>query len=206
MPERSRIQEILTTIVVMIGLFPIAYFLSIEIGIAQASASSTDTAQGTSIFDRYVANDAFGTGEKLTFDIGYGFINAGTATMEVASFIEYESRPCYLVRTTAKSNDFFSSVYRVEDEAESVMDAVGLFSWKFEKHLREGSYRSDREYAFDQRNNSVVYKGDTITVAPFVQDALSILYYIRTQPLEVDRKSTRLNSSHTDISRMPSSA
>ena len=26
------------------------------------------------------------------------------------------------------------------------------------------------------------------------------------QPLKADRKSTRLNSSHTDISRMPSSA
>ena len=26
------------------------------------------------------------------------------------------------------------------------------------------------------------------------------------QPVEADRKSTRLNSSHTDISRMPSSA
>ena len=33
----------------------------------------------------------------------------------------------------------------------------------------------------------------------------AVLYY-RHEALEVDRKSTRLNSSHTDISRMPSSA
>jgi len=66
-----------------------------------------------------------------------------------------------------------------------VNDAIGMCSWRCEKHLSEGKYRADRQYTVDQRNNSVVYKQDTITISPFVQDALSILYYIRSQPIEV---------------------
>jgi hypothetical protein len=65
------------------------------------------------------------------------------------------------------------------------MDATGLFSWRFEKNLREGSYRSDRQYSFDQENHEVVYKGDTIDIEPFVQDALSTLYFVRAQPMVV---------------------
>ena len=38
----------------------------------------------------------------------------------------------------------------------------------------------------------------------FLQDSNNIVYSF--EPTPADRKSTRLNSSHTDISRMPSSA
>ena len=67
------------------------------------------------------------------------------------------------------------------------MDAIGLFSWRFEKILREGKYRAERKYTIDQINHTVVDKNDTITVQPYVQDALSALYFIRTQPLTVGK-------------------
>ncbi|MCP4684252.1 MAG: DUF3108 domain-containing protein [bacterium] len=186
MPKKSILQRILLTAVLFIGLFPMGYFSVVELGIAEAS-TETDSMeiQPSRPFDRFVDNVAFGVGEKLTFDIKYGFITAGTATMEVLRLIEFENRPCYQIVTRAVSNDFFSSVFRVEDRVESVMDATGLYSWRFEKRLREGNYRSERMYTFDQRNNQVVYREDTIDIAPFVQDALSSLYYIRTQSLEV---------------------
>lgn len=136
-------------------------------------------------FERYVENVAFGPGEKLSFDIGYGFINAGYATMEVVELIEYNERPCYQIVSTAESNKFFSSFYRVEDRVETIVDAVGIFSWFFEKKQREGGYRSHRAYSFDQKNHTVVYKDSTYEVAAFIQDALSVLYYTRTQNLKV---------------------
>jgi hypothetical protein len=175
-------------LVVGVGLIPVFYFSVVELGIAEASAdtgfASFDSAGPA---DRYVENQAFGVGEKLTFEVKYGFISAGTASMEVTRLVEYENRPCYQIITRARSNSFFSSFYKVEDRVESIVDATGIFSWRFEKNLREGSYRSDRQYSFDQVNHSVVYKGDTIEVEPFVQDALSTLYYVRTQPLEVGK-------------------
>lgn len=179
------------SIIIVMGviglLYGLGYVIRTQYGAAQDTparlASVTDSVP--SAIDRYVENIAFGVGERLSFDIGYGFINAGSATMEVADVIEYEGRPAYRIVTTAESNKFFSSFYPVQDRVESVMDAIGLFSWRFEKTLREGKYRAERKYSIDQIHHTVVYKDDTITVAPYVQDALSALYYIRTQPLTV---------------------
>ncbi|MEW5993858.1 MAG: DUF3108 domain-containing protein [Candidatus Zixiibacteriota bacterium] len=189
MPRRSMLQTVLLIMLVLAGAFPLLYFASVEVGIAQAVAE-TESAAGdepAAPFDRYVENVAFGIDEKFTYDINYGFINAGTGTMEVVRLIEFRNRPCFHIVSRAKSNKFFSTFYRVDDRVETIVDAIGLFSWRFEKNLREGKYRSDRMYEFDQRQQVVYYKDDTIAVPPCVQDALSVLYYVRTQKLEPGR-------------------
>jgi hypothetical protein len=176
--------------IIACGLVPLGYFLKVQYGVAQDTA---DMAIPDSEYDvpdeisRRVDNIAFGVGEYLQFDLNYGFINAGSAAMEVRDLIEYNGRPAYQLVTTAQSNKFFSSFYQVRDRVESIFDAIGLFPWRFDKQLREGNYRSHRQYEFDQINHSVVYKGDTIEVAPYVQDALSVLYFARTQELEVGK-------------------
>jgi len=176
------------TALVLLGLLPVGYFSVRRFGITDVAAETqpADTSSVTPL-DRKVENLAFGVGEKFNFEVKYGFISAGSASMEVLQLIEYQGRPCYQVATLAQSNSFFSSFYRVEDRVESIVDAAGLFAWRFEKHLREGSYNSDRQYDFDQLANRVVYKGDTVEVAPYVQDALSTLYFVRTQPLQVGK-------------------
>ena len=184
MPRRSVLQTIVLVLLVLAGAFPLFYFVSVEVGIAQASEDSTQATEGINSFDRFVENVAFGVNEKFTFDINYGFINAGVATMEVVRLIEYENRPCYQIVSRANSNRFFSTFYKVDDRAESIIDAVGVFSWQFEKKLREGSYHSHRMCRFDQRNHVAYYKDDTLIVPPFVQDALSVLFFVRTQKLE----------------------
>jgi len=176
------------TALVLIGLLPIGYFSFRELAVSNVTAdSATLDTTGVAPFDRFVENLAFGIGERFNFEVKYGFISAGTASMEVLALIEYQGRPCYQVATTARSNSFFSSFYRVEDRVESIIDASGLFPWRFEKHLREGSYSSDRQYDIDQIARRVIYKNDTLELAPYVQDALSTLYYVRTQPLEVGK-------------------
>lgn len=188
MPIRQFANNSLILLVIAIGLVPVFYFSIVELGIAQAASQAEYVNTGSiDPADRYLENLAFGVGEKLTYEVKYGFISAGTAEMEVARLVEYENRPCYQIVTRANSNSFFSSIYKVEDRVESIMDATGLFSWRFEKNLREGSYRSHRQYDFNQRDHTVLYKSDTIPVEPYVQDAISTLYYVRTQPLEVGK-------------------
>lgn len=189
MPELSRYSSLRKKILLLasLGVVVLAatYFSFIDPGIAETAAGdSTTPGVFAGGWERTLQNDAFGVGEKLTFDINYGFITAGTATMEVSKLIEFSQRPCYQIITRANSNSFFSSVYKVDDKVESLIDAVGLFSWRFEKNLREGSYKSDRLCLFDQRNHKVVYNNDTTICPPFSQDALSVLYFVRTQPLE----------------------
>jgi hypothetical protein len=184
------IKNSIVAIIVICGLLPLGYFVKVQYGAAQDKPIVEEAPPLYPVheeIDRRIDNIAFGVGEFLQFDIGYGFINAGTATMEVREIIEYNGRPAYQMVSTAKSNKFFSSFYPVRDRVESIVDAIGLFSWKFDKQLREGKYRSHRQYAFDQINHTVVYKGDTIDVAPYVQDVLSVLYFIRTQKLEENK-------------------
>jgi hypothetical protein len=174
-------------IVIIIGIAPFVYFTAIEIGAAEAVQNNSEIEGNTDPLDRSVDNLSFGVGEHLQFDIRYGFITAGTATMSVERVIEYENRPCYLITSLAQSNSFFSTFYKVDDRVETIVDAIGHFAWRFEKNLNEGKYHAQRLIEFDQRHQKAYYKGDTAQVPLFVQDALSVFYYVRTQPLEVGR-------------------
>jgi len=186
MPRKSRLQVTMIAILIGVGLVPLVYFATVNIErVSAASEAAVLQAEPLDPLDRPIDNVAFGVGEKLSFDIGYGFINAGTASMEVLRMIEYENRPSYQIVTRAQSNGFFSTFYKVDDRVESIIDAAGLFSWRFEKHLSEGSYRAVREYELDQRQHWAITGSDTLDVPPFVQDPLSVLYYLRTQDLEI---------------------
>ena len=187
MPLQSNLFRFFVLFLALAGLSPIAYFVAVEVVPVEAASGSNDAIESanSSGFDRYVDNVAFGLGEHLEFDITYGFITAGHATMSVDRLIEFENRPCYKIVTTANSNSFFSTFYNVDDRVESIIDAIGLFSWRFEKNLKEGKYRAIRKFSFDQRNHKAEYNNDTTTVPPYVQDALSVFYYMRTQDLKV---------------------
>ncbi len=187
MPRPSKLQSLTLLLVIIIGIAPFVYFTAVEIGAAEASQDNPPVEVNTDPLDRSLENLSFGVGEHLQFDVKYGFITAGTATMSVERVIEYADRPCYLITSLAQSNSFFSTFYKVDDRVETIVDAIGHFAWRFEKNLNEGKYHAERLIEFDQRNQKAYYKGDTAQVPLFVQDALSVFYYVRTQPLEVGK-------------------
>jgi hypothetical protein len=128
----------------------------------------------------------FGVGEYLKFSIDYGVINAGGATMTVERVRRITGRECLDIRTEAKSNGFFSKFYKVWDRAQTFLDRETLLPRRFEKHLREGSYRKDLTVKFDRDDNLARYENDDeIVIHPWAQDELSAFYYVRTLPLEV---------------------
>jgi Protein of unknown function (DUF3108) len=134
---------------------------------------------------RYVENNAFGTGEKLTFTIGWKMVKVGEAVMEVNDVFDHQDRPVYKIRTLAKSFPFFDSFFQVRDTAESWIDVEGLFTWRFRKALHEGNYDSNIDQDYDQTRN-IVYSKDTIFSVPkYVQDVLSALYYVRALDLNI---------------------
>jgi len=132
-------------------------------------------------------NRAFSVGEHLVFNIDYGIIHAGEARMSIPDTQWVNGRPCYHVVTTAKSNKFFDPFFKVRDRVETFIDMEGIFPWKFKKKIHEGRYRKKRVIIYDQLNNRVFYKKDTIDVPPNIQGVLSSFYFIRTTPLKVGR-------------------
>ncbi|MGB7061705.1 MAG: DUF3108 domain-containing protein [Candidatus Zixiibacteriota bacterium] len=154
-------------------------------------------------FKRVVSNRAFGVGERLEFSVGYGVIKAGTAVMEIPDIAKLDGRRCYHIVSTARSNKFFSVFFRVDDRVESFMDIYGLYSLRYDKHLREGKFRTDVSMVFDQANNLAIYDAgkDTFEVAEYVQDVLSAFYFVRTQELTVGRSI--FVDNHTDRKNYP---
>jgi len=59
---------------------------------------------------RMVKNSAFDVGERLVFDVSFGFITAGEAIMHVAAFDSIAGRKTYRVQFTANSPPRFSCI------------------------------------------------------------------------------------------------
>lgn len=185
-----------------------------QVDISRAPVLPVKTMQDTSVtggatagavvyrLDRTVPNNAFRVGEKLTFNIRYGIIKAGEAIMEVREkTLVFDSIPAYRIVTTAHSTPFFDAFYKVRDSVETYLDVRGLFSWKYEKRLREGGYLFDLLVEYDQRHglanvHKIRYEDDktwqirdesrfAMSVPPYVLDVLGSFYFTRTQRLEV---------------------
>jgi hypothetical protein len=123
-------------------------------------------------------------GEYFQFSIDWSGLNGGNALMQVQNMQTVEGHRAWRIVTKAESNSFVSKFYKVRDRAESFVDADSLFSRRFEKHLREGSYRKDLSIRFDQEDGKAVYEnGKALDVPRHVHDVLSAFYYIRTCPL-----------------------
>jgi len=123
-------------------------------------------------------------GEYFQFSIDWNGLNGGNSLMQVQNFQRVDGRRAYRIVTKAESNSFVSKFYKVRDRAESYIDAESLYSRRFVKVLREGSYKKDIDVRFDQEARKASYAdGATLDVPARVHDVLSAFYYVRTQPL-----------------------
>jgi hypothetical protein len=125
----------------------------------------------------------FGTGERLSFDVYYGPLKAGTARMEVGSLEDIRGRDCLHLISTAESGRVVSAFFRVEDRVESWMDIERLRPVRFEKHLREGHYECDQVVEYYHEKGFAQSTEGVIEIDEGTQDALSSLYWVRTLDL-----------------------
>ena len=129
---------------------------------------------------RTVRNDAFTVGEKLTFDIKYGFVTAGVAIMQIPDIKRISGREVYHVSFQVNSVPSFDWIFKVRDKYETYIDTQGLFPWRFEQHVREGGYSRDFSAFFDQRRGKAKTTEGEYNIPQYVNDILSAFYYART--------------------------
>jgi hypothetical protein len=184
---------------------------SLRVAVGEAAADSarrrTDSLEaanngGAGVQLRTVENVAFGVGERLLFDVNYGFITAGVAVLEIPALDSVAGRECYRIEFRVNSLPSFSWIYRVEDRYVTYIDAGTIAPWKFEQHIREGSYKRDFIAEFDQRRNIAKTSEGTYPVPPYVHDILSAFYYARTinyGPLKAGDQ-VQLSNFHKDKS------
>lgn len=164
---------------------PIPLVVGDSLDLDTGSVRVDTTIKGTGPWPpRPITNYAFGVAETLFYDIGWQSVVAGYGMMVVHEPIDTAGRLCFPIISTVKSTPFFSTFYKVDDSALTMMDVRELFPIRFEKYLREGKYRSDRIATFDPVAGMAYTPKDTLSIPPYVQDALSLLYYTRALDLK----------------------
>jgi hypothetical protein len=130
---------------------------------------------------RTIENKAFHPGETLKFRIHYGFIDAGTATMEVKKEMKnIGGRPCYHIIGTGETVGAFDWFFKVRDRYESIVDTQAIIPWLFFRRVNEGGYTINQNVSFNHYTDSAKSEKKTIAIEPYTQDLLSAFYYSRT--------------------------
>jgi hypothetical protein len=142
---------------------------------------------------RKLENNAFKVGEKLTFDVKYGFVTAGVATMEIPRTKKIAGRDVFQITFQVISVPSFDWFYKVRDRYESYMDYEGLFPWRFEQHIREGGYSRDFSAFFDQRNGKAKTTEGDYEIPKYVNDIVSAFYLARTFNYSNMKKGDRIH-------------
>lgn len=140
-------------------------------------------------------------GEKLTFSLGWGFITAGTATLEVKPIAGGKTE----FLTFATGNKTINKIYPVADTIYTRVRNKGLMTEVFRKHLHEGSYHNTSVIRFDRKGEKawlsdtvftdmktrkVKRSADTaVAIQGMEHSIMSAFYLVRTLPLKVGETS-----------------
>jgi hypothetical protein len=127
-------------------------------------------------------NTAFRVGEKASYRIHYGLMNAGTASISVNESVKkFDGRPAYHIVGEGKSIGTFDWFFKVRDRYETYVDKEGLFPHRFIRNCDEGGYKIFQDYTFHQDKRAYTnHKGETYVTPDFVQDMISSYFYARS--------------------------
>lgn len=135
---------------------------------------------------REIPNNSYGFGERLSFEINYGFITAAESFLTISSSpVMINGRETYEINFEVNSRPSFDVVYKVRDNYKSYIDTRGIFPWKFEQHIKEQNFKKDFEVNFMPDSQKVRTKTNftelrDFTAPAYVQDIFSAFYYART--------------------------
>jgi hypothetical protein len=134
---------------------------------------------------RRLPNKAFNYGETLKFRIHYGFLDAGTATLQVLPQKKFKNgHPCYHIVAEGRSVSAFDWFFKVRDHFETLVDQETLAPHTFYRNTDEGGYKIKQTVYFDQEK--ALAHSDTrnfIPIPQYAQDIISAFYYARTLDL-----------------------
>ena len=158
------------------------------------SATKLNSARPKTTAFRSQPNTAFDVGERLVFDISYGFVTAGQAVMVIPGYKYINGRKAFEINTYAVSTEAFDNIFKVRDKYSSFVDVDGIFPHRFEQHVREGKYNRDYEAFFDQDElTAETGDGEKYKIPRYVNDILSAFYYVRTLDLSKYHKGDKIS-------------
>ncbi|MFH1593136.1 MAG: DUF3108 domain-containing protein [Candidatus Omnitrophota bacterium] len=129
---------------------------------------------------------AFTVGERLTYMVAWKGIRVGTGTITIEELTSFKGYEVYKVVAIARTNEFLSRLYKVEDTFISYIDTGKLISRHYESIQREGRYKKDLVVDYDFDKKIAIYKNlldgsvKTCKIEENVQDPVSAAFFFRT--------------------------
>jgi len=130
---------------------------------------------------------SYNVGEKVFYNVHYGIISAGTASLELKNET-YKGKEVWHSKLTARTTGMADALFKVLDIYESYIDPTTELPVMSVRNIREGRYRKYNEVLFDHktRADSAILTSDLtgIHIAPQnIHDIVSCFYYFRNQIL-----------------------
>jgi len=131
---------------------------------------------------RTLNNNSFKAGEKISFRVHYGILNAGIATLSVHETKQtFNGREALHIIGEGQSVGSFDWFFKVRDRYETYLDKEGLFPHRFIRNCDEGGYKIFQDYTFYQDKRAFKnHKGEAYMAPEFIQDMISSYFYART--------------------------
>lgn len=132
-------------------------------------------------------------GEKLTYQIYWGFIPVGTAIIWT-EWSEDTGRRLLAIRMRTFSNKVIEKIYPVNDTIESLVDPGPFLPVQFTKNMSEGSHRYHEVTVFDRTNlvahweSKLTGKKREFTIEPDTRDIPSFMFAMRGHTFEPGRR------------------
>lgn len=145
---------------------------------AAAGAAPGPPAAGGDVLHR-----PFEVGERLTYEVRFGPLAVGIATMQVLDITTVRGIRAYHTRFEVRGGN---RLYRVHDRYESWFDTRTLASLRYMQDINEGNYERTSTFEIYPDERRYVEQGKE--AQPSVEHPLdegSFIYWMRTIPLEV---------------------
>ncbi len=141
----------------------------------------------SSIFSSAQKGSAFQHGEYFLFNMSYGFVNAGKASLELTE-TQFNDKKVYFSKGYGYTTGMTKLFFPVEDHYHSYFDKFSGEPYCTVRKINEGGYTKDQLSYFDNQKNVVLQKDNkkktenTYPVPNQVQDVISAFYYLRNHP------------------------
>ena len=125
----------------------------------------------------------FAVGERLEYDVKFGFVRVGSGSMEVAGVDSVRGFAAWHTIFRVRGGTLF---YRVDDRLESWLEVTNLVSLRHWQELNEGPRERERRFEIMPERGVFLEAGKA--EAPTVDAPLddgAFLYFVRTIALEV---------------------
>lgn len=152
---------------------------------AATTTNTTESPSAPAATTPAAVHYAFGVGEKLDYQVKFGPMSVGSATMEVIGLEPVRGTKTYHTSFNVRGGVAF---YKVNDRYESWFDPRSYSSVRFNQNIDEGSYEVKRNYEiFPERQTFSENGKPEEKSASDPLDEAALIYLLRIMPLEVGK-------------------